>query len=169
MHIRFSMYKLLTGILILIWRMTGLHQLTALTKIKFVEKYIPRMNAGLEKATPSAMPVQPRTRAGLTCRHQAKQWGRMPCLIFVQTYLLYKFVSHTLMLTHKLVTLPPILGGAALEANQGASVHAAGMVYDPGGVWTSYGRLDKVWSAGSAGVCLQWPGVRLAPSGVNQG
>ena len=28
MHIRFSMYKLLTGILIPIWRMTGLHQLT---------------------------------------------------------------------------------------------------------------------------------------------
>ena len=27
MHIRFSMYKLLTGILIPIWRMTGLHQL----------------------------------------------------------------------------------------------------------------------------------------------
>ena len=26
MHIRFSMYKLLTGILIPIWRMTGLHQ-----------------------------------------------------------------------------------------------------------------------------------------------
>ena len=47
--------------------------LTALTKIKFVEKYIPRMNAGLEKATPSAMPVQPRTRAGLTGRHRAKQ------------------------------------------------------------------------------------------------
>ena len=53
---------------------TKLHRwITAFTKIKFVEKYIPRMNAGLEKATPSAMPVQPRTRAGLTGRHRAKQ------------------------------------------------------------------------------------------------
>ena len=45
----------------------------ALTKIQFVEKYIPRMDAGLEKATPSAVPVQPRTRARLTGRHRAKQ------------------------------------------------------------------------------------------------
>ena len=47
--------------------------LTALPKIKFVEKYIPRMNAGLEKTTPSAMPVQPRTSAGLTGRHPGEQ------------------------------------------------------------------------------------------------
>ena len=59
--------------------------LTAFTKIKFVEKYISHMNAGLEKATPSAMPVQPRTRAGLTGRYRAKQGGCMPSLIFVQT------------------------------------------------------------------------------------
>ena len=92
------------------------------------------MNAGLEKATHSAMPVQPRTRAGLTGRHRAKQRGRMPSLIFAQTYQLIQVrVTHTLAIR-----------GGGLEANQGASVHAAGTVYDPGGVRTSYGRLDKV-------------------------
>ena len=100
-----------------------------LTKIKFVEKYIPRMNAGLEKATPVAMPVQPRTRAGLTG----------PASSSCRPTSLYKFVSHTLGLTHKLVTLPPIRGGGGgLECTRRAwSMTRVGF-------GTSYGRLDKV-------------------------
>ena len=85
--------------------------LTALTKIKFGENYIPRMNAGLEKATHSAMPVQPRTRAGLTGRQRAKQRSACPASSSRRPTSLYKFVSHTLWLTQKMVTLPPILGG----------------------------------------------------------
>ena len=105
------------------------------------------MNAGLEKATPAAMPVQPRTRAGLTSRRRAKHEGACPASSSRRSTSLYKFVSHTR--AHSQIGYPPALsrgggGGGRLEANQGASVHAAGTVYDPGGVRTSYGRLDKV-------------------------
>ena len=120
--------------------------LTALTKIKFVEKYIPRMNAGLEKATPSAVPVQPRTRAGLTGRHrgEAMRAHAQPHLRADLPAYISLCHTHSGSLTNCEPSRPSGGGGGGLEANQGASVHAAGTVYDPGGVRTSYGRLDKV-------------------------
>ena len=49
------------------------------------------------------MPVQPRTRAGLTGRHRRSNEGACPASSSRRPTSLYKFVSHTLWLTHKLV------------------------------------------------------------------
>ena len=64
------------------------------------------------KATPSAITEQPRTCAGLTGRHRAKQW---PSSSPHRPTSLYKFVSHTHGLTHKLVLDG---GGSATSTGQ---------------------------------------------------
>ena len=80
MVLRLSCLCHLKNIILIRW-------LTALTKIKFGENYIPRMNAGLEKATHSAMPVQPST--------ERSKEGACPASSSRRPTSSYKFVSHT--------------------------------------------------------------------------
>ena len=124
-----------------------------------MEKYIPRMNAGLEKATPSAMPVQPRTRAGRSNE------GACPTSSSCRPTSLYKFVSHTLGLTHKLVIdggcTAPSTGRANCQlshSNPGIDFHS--ILHASGGGGAALQPEPIVHSLTTQGVTLD---VAMAP------
>ena len=104
--------------------------LTALTKIKFVEKYKPCMKAGLETSNSFgyARTAYDTRRANRPVPGEALRAHAQPHLRADQPA--YISACHTHGLTHKLVTLPS-RWVRLWRPTQGASVREAGTVYDP--------------------------------------